>query len=108
MSQSNQIIITRHFSQESVDSIISTHEVIRHHQIKRFGIRLLHHCSLLFHDSTNSTNSTRHHAKQNVVFAVAARTAAKNFEPLAALLAQVGTWELKIEENLKENMGRIW
>lgn len=44
----------------------------------------------------------RHHAKQNVVFAVAARTAAKNFEPLAALLAQVpgsqllfwtGAWE---------------
>ena len=30
----------------------------------------------------------RHHAKQNVVFAVAARTAARNFEPLAALLAQ--------------------
>ena len=31
----------------------------------------------------------RHHAKQNVVFAVAARTAARNFEPLAALLSQV-------------------
>ena len=57
-------------------------------------------------------DSTRHHAKQNVVFAVAARTAAKNFEPLAALLAQVGmTWEEPVKtggksENLKENMGK--
>jgi len=62
----------------------------------------------------------RHHAKHNVVFAVAARTAARNFEPLAALLAQVpgsqllfwtGSWEppllkttlTKLRETLKEH-----
>lgn len=62
----------------------------------------------------------RHHAKQNVVFAVAARTAARNFEPLAALLSQVpgsqllfwtGAWEpplprgtlWKLREELRKN-----
>ncbi|CAJ1446427.1 unnamed protein product [Effrenium voratum] len=44
----------------------------------------------------------RHHAKQNVVFAVAARAAARDFQPLADLLAQIpgsqllfwtGAWE---------------
>ncbi|CAJ1403744.1 unnamed protein product [Effrenium voratum] len=59
----------------------------------------------------------RHHAKQNVVFAVAARAAARDFQPLADLLAQIpgsqllfwtGAWEppllnttlVKLQESL--------
>eukprot|EP00438_Fugacium_kawagutii_P022933 Skav226770 [mRNA] locus=scaffold8:181316:185906:- [translate_table: standard] len=43
-------------------------------------------------DAYNEVPTKKLHAKQNVVFAVSARTAAKNFEPLAALLAQA-LWE---------------